>query len=142
MAVLINEGWVYFGDSSNNMLLYFEECKVDWKFKGVKIKHIAGKTNYFFTTRVRWLEFKFKKIYLTSHANLVTFLSYMEDWLDASGITLKVKRDASNFISFDGSNTSWTTALPEGGMRDIQKISAGDQDGPYTIGFLMLVEAG
>lgn len=124
------------------MYLYFEQLKWDWKYKGIKVKHLAGKNHYFYTTQIRWLEFKFKNVWLTSHANLATFLSYLEDWIDDDGITLSVKRDASNYISCDGNNTSWVVVPSEGGIRDIEKLSVDDQDGPYQIGFLHLIQAG
>ena len=140
MATLISQGYVYFGDSSNNMLLYFEECEWDFKFAGAKIKHLAGGGNYGYDDAKLWIEWKFRKIYHTSHANYVTFINYMKAWQQASGITLKVKRDATNFITFNGSDVSYTVLIPDNGMRGNKKLSIGTEDGPYCTEFLMVIQ--
>lgn len=144
MANLINEGgWLYLGDSSNYVLILFEECKWDQIEKGAKIKHIAGETQYGFTTQVRWLVWKFKNVYILTHANYSTFMTYMKTWQNAGSITLKVIRHSTpSYIAFDGSNTSYTVMIPEGGIRGWQKLSLGDEDGPYRLDMLTLEESG
>jgi hypothetical protein len=141
MAIIINEGWLYLADATNSMLVYFEECKVDWKTNPTS-RHYSGGGALRFTNKKQWWEFKVKNIWLTSHTNYSNFIDYLKDWMNTSPytITLRVIRNTGgSYIEWDGDNTSYTVAVKKDGLRDAQKVSPHDGD-IYKIGMLIFEE--
>jgi hypothetical protein len=143
MGVIINEGWLVLSKGSDSMLVYFEECKVDWKTNPTS-RHYSGPTHLRYTTKKQWYEFKVKNIWLTSHANFSSFIDYITDWHNNTPytFTLKVIRNTStDYIEWDGDNTEFVVSIKKDGLRDEEKVSPHDGS-IYRIGMIIFEQCG
>ncbi|MFW9872561.1 MAG: hypothetical protein ACFFG0_05610 [Candidatus Thorarchaeota archaeon] len=139
MATIINDGWLVITDGSDELRLMFEECKIDI-MTNPTIKHYAGGSNTGYTTGKRWLEFKVRNIWLTSSSNFNNFSKYTLSFQDSGTFNIQIKRDSSgNYVTIDD-NDDWDVMVKQNGIKDMQKISFGDQQ-IYQIGLLLLEEA-
>lgn len=141
MADIITGGYMEISDGSDTIYAMFVQLKVDIKISPT-IKHYSGPTNFGYSLLKRHWVFKFTKVLLEDHTDFSNFIDYVLDWQDSAPFTLKVKRADASYIEFDGDNTSYTVMVAKDGIRDIEKLSKGDQDGPYQIGMLILEQAG
>lgn len=141
MATIINEGYLELTDGTDTLLLYFKQCKWDY-IRNPKNKHFAGGSHLGYDLGKKWLEWTFIDIYGTSHSNMANIILYLNNWqTNDHHFTLKIKRDGSNYIACDGTNTSFTVNMPNG-MKQMEKIAPGTQDGPYVIKMLKLEQCG
>jgi len=141
MGVIINDGWLNLVSGSDSFLLAFKQCKADWKVEP-SIKHYAGKSHMGYHMGKQYFVWKIKDIIFSSHTDLSNFMQYIDDWENSGPFYLRVIRNSStNYIEFDGVNTSYTVMVAKGGIKGIEKIAPGDGD-VYKIGMLVLEQAG
>lgn len=141
MTTIINQGFLELTDGSNTFLVYFERLYVDL-VREPTIEHIEGGVNYGYDLLKQFLKFYVQNVTLTSHSDFSSFVDYITDWQDAGTFTLKVKRDSTHYIEWDGDNTSFTVLLAYPGFQKMEKIAPGDQDTLYQIQTMIFEEAG
>lgn len=134
-------GWLYLSDGSDTMEVWFQRCFVKFNIRPLKELHETGALNLIIPGGAQWLEWTVQNILLTSHSDFSTFVDTLKDWSTSDNFTLKINRDGSNYIEWDGDNTSFTVNLKTG-LEGMEKINPGTRDGIYRIGRLVFVQGG
>ena len=139
MGVIINQGWLWLYSGADYLKLYFDKCEVDWKLNP-KISHYSGGAGMMYDTQKWWLVFKCFDVWATSAANFASIQEYMRTWQKAGTFTLKIVKDAANNgIKFDGTNQTYTVAIPKDGVKGMSKVSRGTQE-YFNIKMMLLEE--
>lgn len=141
MAPLINNGWLKLTDGSDTMLLFFEECKCDWKLSPT-IKHYAAKNHLVYNQQKQWYVWKVKNIHLISHSDFSTFMDTLKDWMSDPPFTFSIIRNTGNDeIEWDGDNETYSVSIAKNGLKGAEKNAPQDGDF-YKVGMVVFEQAG
>lgn len=140
MATLINNGWLYLSDGTDEMKLACREIKWD-AMREPEIIHEVGGWSYGYDLDIDYLIIKVSGILFKTSADHVIFETKLRSWQKSGVINLKVQRKvAGDFEPLDGTYTQ-IQVLAQKGWQDIQKIA--NEDGEvYEIGKIAFEEAG
>lgn len=141
MADVINQGWLDITSGATHLHVYFQDCVVDLVTEPLKLIHEVGRINLGIGGGKEYLVFNVARVFLTSHADFVSFVHTLKDWQRSGSFTLGVRRDASNQIQFDGENSTYTVML-KNKIAGISKINPGATDGVYVVNNLIFEQAG
>ena len=83
-----------------------------------------------YDTQKWWLVFKCFDVWATSAANFASIQEYLRSWQAAGTFTLKILKEGTTFtgIKFDGTNETYTVAIPKDGVKGMSKVSRGTQE--------------
>jgi hypothetical protein len=126
-------GWLYLSDGSDSMEVWFQRCLVKFVIRPLKVVNEVAGINITIPGGKQYLEWNFQGILLTSHEDFSTFIDTIKDWATSANFTLGVKRDGSNYIEWDGDNSTYTVNMTRG-LEGMEKKSPGTQDKAYVIG--------
>jgi hypothetical protein len=132
-------GWLYLEKSGDTMEVWFQRAIVKFIIKPLKELHEVAGINLFIGGGQKYLTFTIQNIFLTSHSDFSTFVDTLKDWAEAGTFSLKIKRDNTNHIEWDGDNTEFTVGLKTG-LEGMEKRNPGTTDGTYVIGRLVFVQ--
>lgn len=122
MANLINDGWLYLSNGTDDMKLACREIKWDI-LRDPDINHEVGGWNFGYDLGTKYIIVKPSGILFKTNADVSTFIDKLNEWLDLGTITLKIQRNTGgNFEALDGTNTSFPVLSPKGAS-GIQKIA-------------------
>lgn len=140
MANLINDGWLYLSNGTDDMKLACREIKWDI-IRDPEIVHEIGAWNYGYDLGTKFVVLKVSGILFKTNANVNTFNEKFNEWLSSGTITLKVQRNTTgDYEKLDGTYTSFPVLSPKGAS-GIQKIAKANGT-IYEVGKVDFEQAG
>lgn len=140
MGDIIVDGWLRLDDGSNVLKVMFEECKYDFIFNPT-IKHYSGGAHTGYSLGKKWLEFKVRNIWFTTHTKFALFTDYITDFQSGGVFELKIQRTVAGAYIEINEDTAWNVMIKKNGCKDMTKIGIEDEQ-IYQIGLLLLEESG
>ena len=140
MANLIDNGWLYLSNGTDDMKLACREIKWD-AIRVPEIIHEVGGWSYGYDLSTDYIMVKVSGILFSSNTDVDLFNLNLREWLSSGVINLKIQRKvAGDFEKLDGTYTQ-IQVLAQKGWADIQKIAMEDGE-MYEIGKMVFEEAG
>jgi hypothetical protein len=131
MTVIINDGWLYLSDGTDELKLFVETFKYKYIKKG-RLKHYDGGVNLFIPVFKEYLIAVAQGVWLNSVVKVENYSKYLKDWLDGGTFNLKFQYvSGGSYLKLDGDNTIFPVAV-KNDLGEIEKISNGDQEFFYV----------
>lgn len=140
MADIINDGWLYLSDGTDNLKL--AAARITWKrVLDSDFTSTEGGFNFGYALGVDYYIWKVGSIYFDTYAKSKDFEAYITEWHKAGTLTMQVRRNTGgDFEAFDKTNTTYKVLLV-GGYDGCEKLVA--ENGTfYVCSKLVLRESG
>jgi len=140
MATLINDGWLYLSNGTDDMKLACREIEWDC-IRDPDITHEVGGWDYGYDLGINYYIVKVSGILFKSATDKDTFVQKLNSWLGISTITLKIQKNTGgSYEKIDGTNTTLPVLCPKG-WSGIKKL-AKENGVVYEIGKVQFEQAG